>query len=317
MTIPRWTFSDLDAWNRSSRSHATPALAMYRGDWGALTTDPRAMTVPVDDHLVHRGDGVFETLLAEGGAIYNVEAHLRRLRASASAIQIRLPWEDSALRDILRATFRAADRDRALARVLVGRGPGGFSVSPAESSGTSLYVVVYAAPLPFTQAHPGGARAVTSAIPPKAGGLATIKTCNYIPNALMKREALDRGVDFALGVDAEGYLTESATENVAAVPGPGTLLLPPSPHHLAGTTLARLAELMAGAGWRIDRSPIRAGDLFRMGEVLIVGTTAYVTPLVELDGKPLPTGGEAARWRAALEADIRENPGMRTGWQET
>ena len=75
-------------------------------------------------------------------------------------------------------------------------------------------------------------------------------------------------------MDPEGYLTESATENLAAIPKEGTLIVPPSPHHLAGTTLARVADLMAETGWDVESEPVRVEDLFRMQEVLILGTTA-------------------------------------------
>ena len=35
--------------------------AMYSSWWGGITTEPNLMVVPVDDHMVHRGDGLFET----------------------------------------------------------------------------------------------------------------------------------------------------------------------------------------------------------------------------------------------------------------
>ena len=43
-------------------------------------TDPRLMTIPLDDHLVHRGDGVFEALAIVGGKVYQLDAHLARLK---------------------------------------------------------------------------------------------------------------------------------------------------------------------------------------------------------------------------------------------
>ena len=42
-------------------------LAMYSSVYDAITTDPVLMTVPIDDHMVHRGDGVFETLKTVNG----------------------------------------------------------------------------------------------------------------------------------------------------------------------------------------------------------------------------------------------------------
>lgn len=304
MTTPLWTHRELTAWASHPGPAAGKTLAFYRGDWNAITTDPNWMTVPADDHLVHRGDGVFETLLCEAGAVYNLQAHLHRLRISAAAIHLEVPWSDSDLRDRICDTFRASERERALARVLVGRGPGGFSVDPAESRGPSLYIAVYEAPPPFMQTHPEGARLITSTVPPKSGGLAQVKTCNYLPNALAKREASMQDAHFAVGVDADGYVTESATENLAVLRDRDTLQIPPALHHLAGTTLARVAGLWKDQGGRILEEPLRPQELFEVQEVWIVGTTAYVTQAVSLDRQPLPTGPAAAEWEQRLMRDI-------------
>lgn len=283
------------------------ALVMYHHAWGAMVTDPRCMTVPVDDHLVHRGDGVFETLLFEGGAVYNLEAHLKRLEASSAAIGLEVPLAKGALTSVIRDCFELAGLDRALGRILVGRGQGGFSVDPAECEKASLYMIVYQAPPPFMVRYPEGAKAILSQTPPKAGKLSTIKTCNYIPNALMKAEANAAGVHFALGVDGDGYLTESATENLAGIREDGAFLIPPCVQHLPGTTLKRVSELAQSSGREVLEIKLKPEDLFALSEVLIVGTTAYVTRVVELDGRPLPTGPLAGQLAELLLKDIYQN----------
>jgi branched-chain amino acid aminotransferase len=308
-----WTRDQFTAFLQASPSPDSLAYyAMYSSQWEAIVCDPACMLVPVDDHLVHRGDGVFETVLCEEGAIYNLQAHLDRLRFSAASIGLEVPYTDKALKMILVDTFQAAGQARALGRILLGRGPGGFSVDPHESPRASFYAVVYKAPLPFMERVPGGAKVITSSIPPKSGGLASIKTCNYIPNALMKAEAVQAGAHFALGVDAEGFLTESYTENVAVIDGDGCLIVPPAEHHLAGTTLKRVAELAAEAGIRVRSEKVRPEELFTMREVLLLGTTAYVSSVVELNGKPLPCGPVAAQLSNLLRKDIAENTGLRT-----
>ncbi|MDF3129614.1 aminotransferase class IV [Kiritimatiellaeota bacterium B1221] len=305
MRTPLWSLDELNrALSRGENGVSDKALVMYSSLWGAMITDPRGMLVPVEDHLVHRGDGVFETLLFEGRGIYNLEAHLQRLERSANRIGLRCPFSRERLTQILEDCFAASQTPRALARVLLGRGPGGFSVDPAECPAASLYVVVYRAPPPFMEMYPGGARAVLSKVPPKPGGLATVKTCNYLPNALMKAEASAAGVHFALGVDDEGYLTESATENLAGVDREGNFILLPATAHLAGTTLQRVAELAASAGRKVVERRLRAPELFELAEVLIVGTTTYVTALVALEGRALPTGPVQSELDALLHADI-------------
>jgi branched-chain amino acid aminotransferase len=315
MQTPLWSFDD---WARHHRTappaYAAGYYAMYRHDWNAIVTDPRLMVAPVDDHLVHRGDGVFETLLCEEGALYNLGAHLDRLESSGAAIGLALPCPREHLRAVLLGLFRAVGRPRALGRVLLGRGPGGFGVDPAESVGPSLYAIAYAAPAPFMERNPGGARVILSRIPPKDSFLATIKSCNYLPNAMMKAEASRAGAHFAVGMDEDGFLTESYTENLAIIDAGGTLCVPPSLRHLPGTTLHRVAELAPALGLPVHAPRLRAEDLWTAREVWVVGTTAYVSSVVSVDGRAVG-GGKPGPWaerlHAALRRDIRENAAMR------
>jgi len=265
MSIPIWNAERLA--EHLQESEGPSALAMYSSEWEAIVTDPACMRIRVDDHLVHRGDGVFETLLCEEGAVYNLEAHLERLYRSAETLGLAFQMSKEVLTEILIDTFSAAGLPRSLGRILLGRGPGGFGVDPAQSTGASLTVVVYEAPPPFMEAHPEGATAILSRIPPKSGGLAGVKTCNYIPNALMKAEANRAGVHFALGVDAEGFLSESFTENLAVIDEEGRLVTPPPLHHLAGTTLERVKSLATQEGVICIERQLKPEELFGMKEV--------------------------------------------------
>lgn len=285
--------------------HARAYAAMYSSQWNAIVTDPRLMLVPVDDHLVHRGDGVFETLLWEAGRVYNLSAHLDRLHASAQRIGLTPPMERLSLVEMLETLFGTANLDRALGRLLVGRGPGGFSVSPSESVSASLYAVVYPAPPPFMESHPGGARARFSQIPPKAPELATIKTCNYLPNALMKAEAEAAGVDFVVGLDASGLVTESFTENIVLVQETGALRVPPPVCHLPGTTLKKVLEFAREEGVEIIEEPFGPSDVLEAAEVLVIGTTAHVTSVTEFEGRAYPVGPVGTLLGKRLLEDIR------------
>ena len=58
---------------------------------------------------------------------------------------------------------------------------------------------------------------MTSGIPVKIDYFATVKNCNYLPNVLMKKDAVERGVDFSVSLDENGFLAEGSTENVGIV----------------------------------------------------------------------------------------------------
>ena len=58
-------------------------FAFYSSILRGVVTEPALMTVPADDHLTHRGDGVFETLKCVDGALYLWREHVNRLLRSA------------------------------------------------------------------------------------------------------------------------------------------------------------------------------------------------------------------------------------------
>ena len=294
--------------------------AMYSSLLGGVTTDPVLMQIPLDDHLVHRGDGVFDTCKCVDGAAYNLDAHLGRLGRSAAAIGLRWPAGQADIRRLTLATARIAGRRDCLIRVILARGPGGFSVSPYEPPAPALYIVVYALSPPFMAGRPDGARVTRSAIPPKPPPWAGVKNCNYLPNVLMKREAIDAGVDFTVGFDAAGHLTEGATENAGIVTRDGALAFPRLENVLAGTTMLRLVELAAalrtaGVLRAIEFRDIAEAEVAAAAEMLLVGTTIDVVAACAYEGRPVGDGRPEPVWRRLqdlLTADIRGNPALRT-----
>ena len=161
--------------------------AMYSSWWGGITTEPNLMVVPLDDHMVHRGDGLFETFKCVDGAVYNLEAHLARLENGAKAIALEMPWSREDIRRIIGEVLQAGGQRDALIRVFVSRGPGGHSANPYECPVPLLMVLAIRLPPPFMQAHPEGARVGMSAVPNKEGMFAQVKSVNYLPNVLMKK----------------------------------------------------------------------------------------------------------------------------------
>ena len=134
-----------------------------------------------------------------------------------------------------------------------------------------------------------------SKIPVKPGLFATVKTCNYLPNVLMKKEAVDLGVDFTVSLDENRFLAEGATENIGIVTRGKELFMPPPERVLAGTTAKRAMEfarqlkaerVLTNAEFR----PINLGAVRSAAEVHIYGTTPNITPVTTFDGKPVGDG---------------------------
>jgi len=294
--------------------------AFYSSVLGGVVTDPVLMQVPVDDHLVHRGDGVFDTFKCVGRAAYNLDAHLKRLIRSAEEIALAWPGGLEAIRETVLQTLAVADRDACSCRVILARGPGSFGISPYESPRPALYVAVYAAGKPFMETHPEGARVKRSRVPVKSGNFSTFKHCNYLPNMQMKREAVDAGVDFVCSYDVHGFLAEGATENVGVVTRDRALLFPKMDYVLDGTTMLRvmrLAETLVADGTltHIAFADISEDDVKSASELLIVGTTLNVASACAYNGTPIGNGHPGpvgTRLDALLAHDIAANAELRT-----
>lgn len=283
-----------------------------------IVTEPTLMQVPADDHLVHRGDGVFETLKCVSGGIYLWREHVDRLLRSAERIGLRIPWTREYLADVTAQTVRAGGHRDCLIRMIVSRGPGSLGISPYDCPAPGLYILAHELKPAFMAAHPGGARVITSTMPVKPSFLATIKTCNYLPNALLKKEAADAGVDFALCFDEQGRLAEGATENAGIVTRNRVLRVPTPERILAGTTMNRTLKLARVLSppelLAVEAAPITRADLAAATEVLIFGTTPDVTAAIEVDGRPVGDGIPGPAWRLLhdlLLRDLHENPEVR------
>jgi 4-amino-4-deoxychorismate lyase len=85
--------------------------AMYSSILGGIVNDPALMVLPLDDHMVHRGHGVFDTATLTHGMLYQLDAHLHRLLRSAQGARIPLPFPRDELRRIILDTA-AASRQR-------------------------------------------------------------------------------------------------------------------------------------------------------------------------------------------------------------
>ena len=319
--MKRFELADLPALVEAlGRAYQKTYFAMYSSVYGGIVTDPRLMLSPIDDHMVHRGDGVFEALKAVDGNIYNLSGHLERLVNSARGIALDLPVSLSELERVIIETARVAGKPTCMIRIYVSRGPGGFGVNPYECPSSQLYVVITALGTPFMTLHPGGARLCTSAIPAKSADMAKIKNCNYAPNVLMKKEAVDRHFDFSMGFDERGFLTEGATENMGIVTRDNRLLFPHLARILTGTTMLRTMALSQelvrdGVLTFSGLADITLQDILNARELIIAGTTLNVVAGVAFDGHPIGTGQPGPvfeRLAALLDKDMRHNPAVLT-----
>ena len=193
-------------------------------------------------------------------------------------------------------------------------------MNPYDCPTPALYILAHQLKPSFMDLHPEGARVISSRVPVKPGFFATIKSCNYLPNALMKKESVDAGADFSLSFDEESCLAEGATENAGILGTDGCLRVPTPERILAGTTMHR-AMLLAKS--LIDKNMLKSVEVSRISkgmildarEMFIFGTTPDVTAVIQFDGRPVGDGRPGPIFRELnrlVLADIRTNAAVLT-----
>lgn len=266
------------------------------------------LTIPFDDHVVHRGDGVFEALKTLDRKIYLLDQHLDRLIMSAEKIGIALPFAKSEMVDIILQTLRVADQSDTVVRVFLTRGPGGFTANPYESIASQFYVIITKLALPHQQKYAEGIHIGKSTIPVKEGMMPQIKSCNYLPNVLMKKEAVDRNLEFTVNFDREGYLAESATENIIILDKQDVLTHPPLEKILKGTTMIRAFDLAKKTGIKTSVRSISENDLLSAKEVMMTGTTFTLLPVISFESNVIGDGKVGKNAKAIsklIEVDMK------------
>ena len=181
-------------------------LAFYDHRLEAVGRDPRLLFLPLDDHLAHRGDGVFETLKFVDNRLYQLDPHMERMRLSSKAIFLDPPLRLERGAGVGAGGGQSRRTSPGAGPHSPGRGPGGFGIDPAECPMPSLYIVAYRF-YPRPEAHyEQGVSACRTSIPAKQSFMARIKSTDYLPNMLMKREALEKGCVFPVCFDDRGCL---------------------------------------------------------------------------------------------------------------
>jgi 4-amino-4-deoxychorismate lyase len=290
--------------------------AFYSSHLGGIVTDPALMVIPFDDHMVHRGHGVFDTAAIIAGKIYDLEAHLDRFVRSAGTAKIPLPSRDQ-MRDLIVQTTAASGRRDGSIRYWASSGPGSLGLTPAPGAEPGFFVMIFAG-LAYPETwYTEGLRVMTTTYPIKAPVYAVTKSTNYLPNVLIQLEAQASGLDNGVFVDEAGNVGESSNMNVAFVSPDGMLKHPRFDHILSGCTSLRLLELAPSLQTRnlingVEVCDIPVAEARAAREMLLIGSSIKVAPIVEWDRKPIGDGkpGPVARaLRELLEEDMRSARG--------
>jgi len=294
--IPVFTADQaIAALRQAVHQKAANFYAMYSSVLGGIVTDPALMVLPLDDHMVHRGHAVFDTATLTHGMLYQLDPHLDRLIQSAGGARIPPPFPRERLRQIILETAAASRQREGSVRYWLSAGPGGYALGPAECVGSSFYVIVFKQEAYPESYYRNGIKLITSRVPIKPPIFARIKSTNYLPNVLVVLEAKDRDADNGVFIDQRGMVAESSNMNVAFVTKDRVLRHPPFDAILSGITIQRVLDfaqrlVQQGALSAVRLADIPVEEARAAAEMMLVGSSIKVAPVVEWDGQKIGDG---------------------------
>lgn len=247
-------------------------------------------------HTLHYGMGVFEGVRAyktdQGTAIFRLQEHTDRLFNSAKVMRMPMPFTKEQLNDAQRAAVRENKLESAYIRPMCFYGSEGMGL---RADNLAVHVMVAA----WTWGAYLGAENMEKGIRIRTSSFnrhhVNVTMCkakangNYMNSMLALREALDDGYDEALVLDTEGYVSEGSAENFFLVKD-GVIYTPDLTSALDGITRKTVMTLARDLGIEVREKRITRDEVYVADEAFFTGTAAEVTPIRELDRRPIGAG---------------------------
>jgi branched-chain amino acid aminotransferase len=278
---------------------------------GRLSHRSEAGVSPFDS-AVQGGDAVWEGLRLYRGRIFRLDEHLARLRRSARALAFESVPSDEEITGQIRRTLTANGMfDNVHIRLTLTRGiktTSGMDPRLNQSGPTLIVLAEHKAPV-YDQS---GIRLITASVrrPAPDSMDPKIHHNNLIPSILAKVEANVAGADDAIMLDQRGFVAETNATHLFLVTG-GRLGTPTAAACPEGITRGVILELAASAGLPCDVADFSLSQFHAAGEVFVTGTMGGLTPVIEIDGRPISgsSPGPVTQRLMALFAELTAHSG--------
>jgi 4-amino-4-deoxychorismate lyase len=274
------------------------------------------------DQGATRGDGVFESMLAVGGNVRKLQAHLDRLVGSAVTLDLVIPAQEQWLSAIAAGVAEhrsqhpapSAAEDELVVKLVATRGPEGadsptcwVQVSPVGTLGrrqreAGIDVILLD-------------RGYDSDVADRAPWLLLgAKTLSYAVNMAALRHAHKQGADDVIFLSADGRVLEGPTSTVLLAhvetardaAGARTVrrLITPQLDSgiLPGTSQGALFAAAKAAGWELGYGPLEPQDLLDADAVWLISSIRLLAPVNHIDGKEIGTPALQKQLTAELNA---------------
>jgi len=272
-------------------------------------------TVHIMSHSFGRGSAIFEVMSLHatdsGPAIFRLAAHIGRLFKSAELLDMELPLSEKEFCQTVAATVKRNDLKQGVIKIICYYPQLSVEILPPQRQLTvSIFVFdpqkdFQRFGVPFEQ----GVSVYISQwrkLDPQTVPIEAKASANYLNGMIARAEAKEKGFDYAIMLDTQGFIAEGGTESMFVVKE-NRLLTPAAGTVLKSITRLSILEAAGTVGITCLEERLKPELLFAADELFFASTPFKVLPVKQINNRKLDqVPGPMARQIANLMADIAD-----------
>ncbi len=249
-------------------------------------------------------DGVYEVTSILDGRLVDFAGHLARLHRSVRELSLEMPVTDAEFETLHRELVRRNALTEGMIYLQITRGVADRDFVFPEGAAPTLVMFTQALSMLESPKVEKGIRVIS--LPDIRWGRRDIKTVQLLAPSMAKTAAIHAGKDDAWMVE-DGYVTEGTSNNAWIVTAEGTIVTRQlSNDILHGITRAAVLRLAAEAQIKVEERPFTIEEAQSAAEAFYTSASAFVTPVVEIDGHAIGAGVPGPIARRLREIYIAE-----------
>jgi D-alanine transaminase len=254
------------------------------------------------------GDAIYEVTAVLDGRLVDFDAHLARLDRSLKEIELPLPIPHEGLRELHETLIAENKVGEGIVYLQISRGPAERDFAYPKPAMPTVVAFTQSRPLLDNPYAETGIKVVT--IPDIRWKRRDIKSTSMLGQAMGKQAAKRQGAYEAWMVE-DDFVTEGTSSSAFILDADGVLRTQPlGAHILPGVTRRAILRLAKEEGLRVEERPFTVAEAIEAREAFLTAASAFVLPVIEIDGHAIGDGvpGPVARaFRAHYIAEAQDS----------
>ena len=247
-------------------------------------------------NTLHYGMGVFEGVRAyetkEGGAIFRLHDHTKRLFDAASKVNISIPYSIDELCDAQKESMSKNNLLEGYIRPIVFLGSESMGLRSQDSLSVNVAIACWEWPSYMDpEAKKNGISVIKSPYQQYDNPLYSNNKIigTYVNSIMAVNDAIAKGAEEAILMDKNGHISEGSGENLFIVKN-SRLVTPTTDFCLNGITRQSVISIARDLNYEIEEKDLIFDDLLDADEAFYSGTAVEITPITKVNESKIGSG---------------------------